>query len=139
MTTPEAVYLPVVIDEQTPDEIAGLIDRAGGLLDAIDAGYASLSTCKLASPENDPPLFVLARSVRRVMARPPEAGSLADVDVQKRPHAAVNRDHPHFRKLAELAEKNPPMAAYCLAKSLLLAGDRLLEADSKLMSAATEQ
>jgi len=131
---PRDVYMPVVVDDAVPETIAPLIDRASALLDSIEAGYASLGTCVMGTPETDPPLFVLGRSLDDVMARPPNA--LAEQRTERRPHAAVNRDHPHFQRLDDLHERNPNMAAYCLAKSLLLTEDRRLEDDSALMEAA---
>ena len=50
--------------------------------------------------------------------------------------AAVNRDHRQFRALRALFETQPDMAAYCLAKGVLLSEDRLLERDVALMQAA---
>jgi hypothetical protein len=134
IASPEAVYMPVVIDEQMPEEYRGLVVRAADLLDAADAGYRKLTTCQLGSPDGDSPLFVMSRKMGSVMARPPR-GVAAD----ERPEAAVNRDHPHFRTLVELSQQHPDIAAYCLAKSLLLSADRLLDADVKLMEAAMDE
>jgi hypothetical protein len=136
VTTPESVYLPVVLDDEIPDDIAPLIDAAGSLLDSINAGYNELATCTLGAPDDDPPLFVFSRRLSSVMARPPRNQMLADPS--RRPHAAVNRDHPHFREVADLWNRDPQMAAYFLAKSLLLTGDRLLDADARLMDAARD-
>ena len=52
--------------------------------------------------------------------------------------AAVNREHPHFRALLSLAEREPSLAAYCLARCLLLDRDQGLAFDTPLMEAATE-
>ncbi len=136
VTTPEQVYLPVVLDESVPDDLAPLIDSAAGLLETIDAGYDELVTCTLGAPDEAPPLFVFARQLGPLMARPPNHQHLADVSPDQRPHAAVNRDHPHFREIVALSRDEPEMAAYFLAKSLLLTGDRLLDADARLMQAA---
>jgi len=133
--TPRDVYMPVVVDEEVPDRLAPLVDRAAALLESIDAGYASLGTCVMGTPETDPPLFVLGRDLDEVMARPPD--SLAADRIAQRPHAAVNRDHPHVQKLVEFADEKPQLAGYCLAKSLLLTEDRRLEDDADLIRAAT--
>jgi hypothetical protein len=50
--------------------------------------------------------------------------------------AVVNRDHPHFRALLALAEREPDMAAYCLARSVVLERDQGLELDAMLVEAA---
>ncbi|MGM0557942.1 MAG: ATP-binding protein [Myxococcota bacterium] len=134
IASPEAVYMPVVIDEQMPEDYRSLITRAGELLESTDAGYRKLTTCQLGSPDGDSPLFVLSRELGSVMARPPRG--VAEDKAEKRPEAAVNRDHPHFRTLVRLHEKHPDLASYCLAKSLLLSADRMLDADVALMEAA---
>ncbi|MCA9634911.1 MAG: hypothetical protein KC420_02645, partial [Myxococcales bacterium] len=54
----------------------------------------------------------------------------------RRPEAAVNHDHPHLQALVKLRARDPAMAAYCLAKDLLLAEDRRLDLDGPLMAAA---
>ena len=136
VTSPEAVYMPVVVDEEIPGSLEPLVQRAAELLESLEAGYATLSTCTLGSPQSEPPLFVLAREAGSVMARPPSRAQFAAGGAAGRPHAAVNREHPHFETLVELWEHNPEMAAYCLAKSLLLTGDRHLEKDAELQRAA---
>ena len=134
IASPEAVYMPVVIDEEMPAAFRDLVRNAAALLESADAGYRKITTCQLGSPDGDSPLFVLSRKLGSVMARPPRG--VAEESNDKRPEAAVNRDHPHFQTLSELHEKHPEIAAYCLAKSLLLSADRMLDADVRLMEAA---
>lgn len=52
------------------------------------------------------------------------------------PCAVVNREHPHFRALLALAEREPAMAAYCLARSAMLERDQGLELDAMLIETA---
>lgn len=134
MAAPEQVYMPVVLDEKIPEQVEAFIKEAARLLDTVDAGYRKLTTCELGSPDQDAPLFVLARKLGPVMARPPRG--VAEERPSKRPEAAVNRDHPHFRRLLELYGSSPKIAAYCLAKSLLLTEDRMLDADVDMIAAA---
>lgn len=136
MAAPSQVYMPVVVDQQVPEEARPMVEAAAALLEAVDAGYRKLTTCELGAPEPDAPLFVLGRELASVMARPPRG--VAEDQAGKRPEAAVNRDHPHFRKLLELHAQQPKIAAYCLAKSLLLTEDRLLDADVELISTSLE-
>jgi hypothetical protein len=126
---PRLVYLPVSVDEEPPDSAGRLIDRASTLLDAIGAGYKVLGTFVPSSPSPQIPFFVTGRGFDEVMARPPRG-------FENRSHAAVNREHPHFRRLVTLFDRRPDLAAYCLAKSLLLTDDRLLHRDLDLISAA---
>ena len=65
------------------------------------------------------------------MSHPPSVGGR-----QKRLEAAVNREHPRFRTLYRLYRQSPELASYCLAKSLLLSEDRLLDRDVEMMKAA---
>ena len=131
LARPEDVYLPVVPDEEPEPSAAGLAAAAAALLDRIGAGYPLVALGRLAVPDADAPLFVVGRRVGSLMARPPD-----HVDPERRPEALVNRDHPHFRGLLRLAEGRPELAAYCLAKGLLLTEDRLLDKDLALASAA---
>ncbi|MCA9683539.1 MAG: hypothetical protein KC457_15165, partial [Myxococcales bacterium] len=80
------------------------------------------------------PLFVIAHAIAPLMALPTDELMISALDGQ--PEAAVNCEHPHFRALLRLYERAPDMAAYCLAKSLLLQVDRNLELDLALMGAA---
>jgi hypothetical protein len=56
----------------------------------------------------------------------------------RQPEAAVNCEHAHFRALLRIAAREPKLAAYFLAKSLLLDEDRGLEFDVPLMRAAMD-
>jgi hypothetical protein len=80
------------------------------------------------------PLFVVGPRVGPLMTRP----GRPTYEGRHAPEAAVNREHPHFRALLSLAEREPSLAAYCLARSLLLDRDRGLEFDTPLMEAAIE-
>ena len=131
---PEEVYLPVVPDEAPDAPVEALVTAAGGLLDRVGAGYRRLATGRLGVPDTDPPLFVLGRQVGPVMARPPE--HIEEEEQARRPEALINRDHPHFRSLLGVAADRPGLAAYCLAKGLLLTEDRLLHKDLALVQAA---
>lgn len=128
---PEQVYLPVRLDEQTPAASVELVEAAAGLLRQVDAGYRRLTTCRVAAPVERPPLFVIAPKLSGLMARPPEG-----VERKGALEVAVNRDHHQFGMLARLWRSRPQMAAYCLAKDLLLEEDRLLERDLRLVELA---
>ncbi|MFB6350490.1 MAG: ATP-binding protein [Bradymonadaceae bacterium] len=136
VTDPDSVYLPVVVDDELPDAVAQLVERAGELLEGVDAGYGRLATCTMGVPQDDPPLFVFARELSSVMARPPTRRRPTEDQFEDRPDGAINRDHPHFRRIAEMWNDEPDIAAYCLAKSLLLTHDRLLTLDRGLMEGA---
>jgi hypothetical protein len=81
-------------------------------------------------------LFVVAHEIAPMMAIPTEANMLHARGRQ--PEAAVNCEHAHFRALLRIATREPQLAAYCLAKALLLDDDRGLEFDVPLMRAAMD-
>ncbi|MFV8749126.1 ATP-binding protein [Nannocystaceae bacterium ST9] len=95
-------------------------------------GYRKLVCAELLGDAG--PLFVVGPQIAALMTRP---GRERD-DPQRAREAVVNREHPHFRALLILAEREPELAAYCLARSLLLDRDRGLEFDTPLMEAASE-
>lgn len=115
----------------------GLVGRALKFLrrEQLGLGYARLVSARLhGAPGQRLPLFVVAHAIAPLMAIPtPDRFVSARTE---RPEVAVNCEHPHFRTLLRLAEHEPELAAYCLAKSLLLDDERALEYDGKLMLAA---
>ncbi|MBI5489885.1 MAG: ATP-binding protein [Deltaproteobacteria bacterium] len=132
LSDPENVYLPVVPDKHPPEELRPLLDAASALLGRIDARYGRLGTFVVEVPGADVPLFVTARRLGPLMARPPKLRPASRHVLE----AAVHRDHPHLRRLATLHARRPALAAYCLARSLLLVEDRMLERDDALLRSA---
>lgn len=134
---PQDVYWALKLDQELTGEDGVLISRADGLLREVGAGFRRLTGCVLDAPAADVPLFLVERRLRRRMAIPPPL--MADCGRSKdkvQLEAAVNREHPHFRALCRLHERAPGLAAYALAKSLLLSVDRLLELDMELLRRA---
>ena len=128
---PASVFIPVVtITPQT--EEARLVAAAAALLATADAGYGRLVACEL---PDDSALFVLGRTISPMMQRPPQ-GRLFLAGRPRRPEAAVHCGHPLFRRWVELQRTAPALAAYCVAKDLLLIEDRMLGSDAALMAAA---
>ncbi|KIG13841.1 hypothetical protein DB30_07496 [Enhygromyxa salina] len=119
----------------------GLISRAVTRLRGLEQriSYGALVCARLhGRPGASLPLFVVAHEVAPLMAIPTEDRMLNERS--ERPQAAVNCEHSHFRALLQLASQGPEhmqdIAAYCLAKSLLLDADRGLSLDPLLISAA---
>lgn len=115
----------------SPAAGAASVDRHG-----VELGYGELVPGRVLSHLATVPLFVLGRTVARLMALPPAGTTVSDQT--RRPCALVNVEHPHFLKLLAMWRHSPRVAAYCLAKSVLLVEDRLLERDYDLMRAALE-
>jgi len=134
LQTPEETLLAIEVEEKS-GEVGALIDDAASLLKTAKAGYRRLIGCRITGVHHDPPLFVVARTIRPLMA-PPPPGFVDQGFRLFRPEAALNLDHPQLRALVELRAFDPSLAAYCLAKNLLLAEDRELILDSALITAA---
>ena len=100
-------------------------------------GYGRLVCAELhGAAGRELPLFVVAHAVAPLMATPTKDMMVSERP--ERPEAAVNASHPHFRGLLRLATREPELAAYCLAKALLLLEDRGLEFDDQLIRAAQD-
>jgi hypothetical protein len=54
------------------------------------------------------------------------------------PDVVVNVGHPHVRELLELWQVDRGLAAYCLAKAIMLEENRNLEDDPRVAEAALE-
>ena len=132
MNVPEEVYLNVSLDEETPDELHLLVKGAHRALRKIGSGFRRVRTFTPLTASADPPLFVTARKLGGLMARPPRGVK----ETKKRLDAAVNRRHPYVKALVRFHRRSPALAAYCLAKGLLLYQDRMLDRDVALMKVA---
>jgi hypothetical protein len=117
----------------------GLFARVARLLGGRDPvlGFRRLICARLHGTHADQDrLFVVAHEIAPLMAIPTEDQLLHAGGRQ--PEAAVNCEHPHFRALLRIAQREPELAAYCLAKALLFNEDRGLEFDVPLMQAAID-
>jgi hypothetical protein len=132
LAAPEDAYVHVALDDEVPAAHVALLAEASRLLACIDAGYRRLQTFSGAESAGPAPFFVTGRRLDRVMALPPPSRR----GRARKLEAAVNRDHPHLASLVRLESRSPALAAYCLAKALLLSEDRLLDQDEALMRAA---
>jgi hypothetical protein len=139
IASPEQVFVHVDLDAALPPDAAPLLERAQALLRSIGAGYGALATFLPSAASGDdlapsaPPLFVTAPRICRVMAR---SGPGDQGPTGRRLEAAVCRSHPHFQALLRLHVRSPALAAYCLARALLLNDDRHLDRGAAMMRAA---
>ncbi len=132
ITHPERVMVGVtVVDDPSPEAVA-LLHAAHALLEAVDAGYRDIT---LGEIHGEPRLFVLGREIADVMPLPPK-GVYAR-GLLERPRAVVNRRHPHFRRMLELARVDPDLAAFCVAKALMLEENVARHRDAELVEHAT--
>ncbi|PRQ09364.1 sacsin N-terminal ATP-binding-like domain-containing protein [Enhygromyxa salina] len=126
----------------------GLLSRAVTRLRGLEQriSYGALVPARLQGrPGTSLPLFVVAHEIAPLMAIPTEDRMLNHRT--ERPEAAVNCEHSQFRALLRLAGQGHDsgdaqdmhdIAAYCLAKALLLDADRGLSLDPLLIGAALE-
>jgi hypothetical protein len=135
VVTPDQVLVEVVLDARADPAVMALLDDAHALLKDVDAGYRELRPGVVRGSLGEPRLFVLGRSFGPVMALPP--GGVYTRTFLDRPRALVNLTHPHVRRLLSLRATQPDLAAYCLAKALLLAEDRRLDLDFRLIELAS--
>lgn len=133
---PERVLLAVHPVRKPEPRVRELVIRAAELLDKVSAGYKEIVLGTVEALDDDVPMFVLGRKVASLMAKPP--GARYERGRFEKPRALVNRQHPHFQAIEAMAEQQPEMAAYCLAKSLLLEEDRNLDLDIRLVEHATK-
>ncbi|MEZ4454613.1 MAG: ATP-binding protein [Nannocystaceae bacterium] len=115
-------------------EPEALLDDAVALLKAIGVHYRKVVSARVHRAEQKAPLFVIADAIRPVMSPPARTHRLLDYFLP--PEVAVHRDHDQVRALCELRQADRALAAYCLAKDLLLAEDRREDVDLELMAAA---
>ncbi len=131
---PAQVMIAVSLDSEIPVDEAELIRDASNLLDIVKLGYGSIAPGTLEGSVDSSRLFVLGRKLAPVMQVPPRG--IYRRSLLERPHAVLNRHHPHFRWLVDVRRAQPQMAAYCLAKSLMLTEDRALDKDTELIASA---
>ncbi len=120
ITSPESVYFPILIDDEPPAAVRPLLAGTDALMRRRDSHFAALVTCRLASPDGHPPLYVVGSELGSVMARPPRPFQRIDRSGVREQllSAAVNRDHPHFRRLLTLFRDQPAAAVQLLARCL---------------------
>lgn len=127
---PFDVYLPASVDLEAPNDWKPLVRDTAAVLDfALRTGKDLTTFAPLTT--QDTPIFLVAQKATGTLKLPPRAGS-----IQKAGRIAINREHPHVLKLKALHRVEPQLAAYCLAKCLLLEEDRDLQLDQVLMHAA---
>ncbi len=133
LVAPGSVYYPITVDDEVDEALAPLLKDTTKLLNRADTGIARVTTGEVSGGViAEAPFFVVAEEIAPLMARPPQ-GFLAS---GRRMEAVVNRNHPQFRVIADIYERDPGMAAYMLARGLSLSKDFMLDADQELLEAS---
>jgi len=163
LASPERVLFAVDVDSPREPEIDALIADAARLLAALPEAMAEVPRARLPGlrgrigmrERRAPrptyrrvvgarlvlgaevgPLAVFAPTIGKYMARGSRRRGFGLNLNLSGVEAAVNVDHPQVAALARLRAHEPAMAAYCLAKDLLLADDRGDGLDEALLRAA---
>ncbi len=132
---PESVYVHATPLDTAPADAVALLRDTVATLAASKQHYGDIVPGMLEGSPN-PCLFAMGPKLAPVMQR-----SVAGVYERgwfERPAVVVNIEHGHFRELLRLRQHQRSMAAYCLAKALLLDEDRNLDEDQVLAAAAEE-
>ncbi len=133
LMSPRQVYISVSLDEEVaPGLLPFLEDTHRVLVRGLAKKLAPFTTFTPLDAAAVP-IFLVQHAQVGHLKLPPQHGSLGQAG-----GIAVNREHPHFLLLLRLYEVEKQLAAYCLAKALLLQDDRDLIMDTALMSAARE-
>jgi hypothetical protein len=145
LATPGELYLYVQLDADAGEHDA-LLTRTQWLLAQMGHDYRRVVTCQLDAPEADPPLFVIGPKLDVLMMRPKLLGALERGltrlwrDPWHRWEVAINREHPHFIQLAQLARSGHlHLAAYCLARALFLTQDLPVDPTIGLLQFALQE
>lgn len=130
LVSPREVYLPAEIDPEPPVDWQPLLRDTTQVLNVVMPMVTQMATFVPLEPRLTP-IYLVALQDFKSLKLPPRSGSL-----QNAGRVAINREHPHAIKLQQLHRVEPQLAAYCLAKCLLLEEDRDLGFDQDLMHAA---
>ncbi|MCR9165615.1 MAG: ATP-binding protein [Nannocystaceae bacterium] len=132
---PESVYVHATVLEQAPADAIALLRDAVLALAKLEEHYGDVVLGTLqGGPE--PCLFAMGPTLAPVMQRP--VSGVYERGWLERPAVVVNVEHAHFRELLRLGQQQRTIAAYCLAKALLLGEDRSLDEDQALAHAARQ-
>jgi hypothetical protein len=133
--TPAEIYYPIELDDEVDDELGALLSEAQEILSRAGTKVRRLSSGVITSAGGEAPLFVVARRLAPLMARPVE-----DITAtSRRFEAAINRNHPHFDVIIQTYRSDPSMGAYLLARGLSLSQDYKLEANRPMLDAALSE
>lgn len=133
---PESVFVHVQVHDDVPPDVAGLISDAAAVLHASKQRYGDILPGSLDGGPGEPCLFAMGSKLGSVMQR--GVAGFYDRGWFERPAVVVDTEHAHVRELLKLRENHRGMAAYCLAKAMLLEENRNLEEDQALAQAAME-
>ncbi len=130
---PDDVYVGIRVTDAPDREFEALADSANLLLDRLDAAYREIRLGAIEGADGAHHFCAIGRKLGPVMPVP--GGSYRRGRFEQ-PSVVVDHEHPHLLALRRLHARHPRHAAYAFAKSLLLAEDRLLDRDPRLIELA---
>ncbi len=133
---PETAFVHARPLTETDPNMKGLLADTAATLRLAEQRYGDIVAGRLDGSTEDPCLFVMGPELSTLMQR--SVVGFYDRGWLERPHVLVNVEHGHVRELLELREHDRAMAAYCLAKSILLDENRDLDRDPVLVEAAMQ-
>ncbi|MBV1861719.1 MAG: hypothetical protein KUG77_25085 [Nannocystaceae bacterium] len=131
---PESAFVHAHALREVDPNVKGLVADAAATLRAAKQRYGKIVVGRLEGSPEHPCLFAMGPKVSALMQR--SLVGFYDRGWFESPDVVVNVEHGHIRELADLREHDRAMAAYCLAKSILLDENRNLEDDHVLVEAA---
>jgi hypothetical protein len=140
LATPQEVYIPTNLDDaQQSEPYQALLKRTHELLGHVKHHYKRVTTCRVSAVDTNPPLFVIGPQLTSMMMRPTKLGHMPRGLLRRPWHnweIAINRDHATWVELVALSKIDVNMAAYCLARALLLTEDLPLSQTLELIDFA---
>lgn len=133
---PESAFVYAHVLTDLDPNVKGLVADTAATLRVAKQRYGDIVAGRLHGSPEHPCLFAMGPELSAVMQR--SVLGFYDRGWFERPHVLVNVEHGHIRELLELRRADRAMAAYCLAKSVLLDENRNLEDDHALVEAAME-
>lgn len=131
---PESAFVHARPLTHVDRNVKALLSDAAASLEVAKQRYGEIIAGTLDGSPEHPCLFAMGSELSPVMQR--TVAGYYDRGWFERPKVVVNVEHGHVRELAELRKHDRAMAAYCLAKAILLDENRNLEDDDVLVEAA---
>jgi histidine kinase/DNA gyrase B/HSP90-like ATPase len=130
---PDDVFVGIRVTDAPDPEFAAIAAGANRLLDRIGSAYREIRLGAIEGQDGAHHFCAIGRKLAPLMPVP--GGSYRRGRLEQ-PAAVIDHEHPHLLALRRLWAKHPRHAAYAFAKSLLLAEDRMLDHDTRLIELA---
>jgi hypothetical protein len=130
---PDDVFVGIRVSDAADREFVALASGANQLLDRIGSAYRTIELGAIEGQDGAHHFCAIGRKLASLMPVPGGGYRRGRLET---PSVVVDHEHPHLLALRRLWAKHPRHAAYAFAKSLLLAEDRMLDRDPRLIELA---